>query len=124
MQELIFHIAYMERVKYQDEQTQLIGGMNECIMYDAIVIQNRVIEGLRKEYAEYLEKEKEQIIDAMAKTAMYVGVAPFDEEIANMTFEDLYNQTYSKDEFDFQMPEKEIEARNIIQDLKDRYEKD
>lgn len=64
MQELIFHIAYMERVKYQDEQTQIIGGMNECIMYDAIVIQNRIIEALSKEYAEYLEKEKEQIINA------------------------------------------------------------
>jgi|LakMenE18May11ns_1017448.scaffolds.fasta_scaffold9884529_3 hypothetical protein len=61
MQELIFHIAYMERRKYQDEQTQILGGMNDCIMYDAIVIQNRVIEELTKEYSEYLEKEKEQI---------------------------------------------------------------
>ena len=64
MQELIFHIAYMERVKYQDEQTKIIGGMNECIMNDAIVIQNRIIEELTKEYAEYLEKEKEQICNA------------------------------------------------------------
>jgi len=61
MQELIFHIAYMERRKYQDEQTQILGGMNDCIMYDAIVIQNRIIKELTKEYSEYLEKEKEQI---------------------------------------------------------------
>jgi methenyltetrahydromethanopterin cyclohydrolase len=64
MQELIFHIAYMERRKYQDEQTQILGGMNDCIMYDAMVIQNRVIEELTKEYSEYLEKEKEQIRNA------------------------------------------------------------
>ena len=61
MQDLIFHIAYMERRKYQDEQEKIIGGMNNCIMNDAIVIQNKVIEELTKEYAEYLEKEKEQI---------------------------------------------------------------
>jgi hypothetical protein len=64
MQELIFHIAYMERRKYQDEQTTILGGMNDCIMNDAIVIQSKVIEELTKEYAEYLEKEKEQIVDA------------------------------------------------------------
>jgi hypothetical protein len=66
MQELIFHIAYLERRKYQDEQTQILGGMNDCIMYDAIVIQNRVIEELTKEYSEYLEKEKEQIQKAFS----------------------------------------------------------
>lgn len=66
MQELIFHIAYVERRKYQDEQTQILGGMNDCIMYDAIVIQNRIIEELTKEYSEYLEKEKEQIKTAFA----------------------------------------------------------
>jgi len=60
MQELIFHIAYMERRKYQDEQTTLLGGMNDCIMNDAIVIQSKVIEELTKEYAEYLEIEKKQ----------------------------------------------------------------
>lgn len=66
MQELIFHIAYMERRKYQDEQTTILGGMNDCIMNDAIVIQNKVIEELTKEYAEYLEKEKEQIQKAFS----------------------------------------------------------
>jgi hypothetical protein len=86
MQELIFHIAYMERVKYQDEQTKIIGGMNECIMNDAIVIQNRIIEELTKEYAEYLEKEKEQIIDAVNYGAERFG------DIA----EDYYNQTYNQ----------------------------
>jgi len=66
MQELIFHIAYMERRKYQDKQEKIIGGMNDCIMNDAIVIQNKVIEELTKEYAEYLEKEKEQIQKAFS----------------------------------------------------------
>ena len=81
-------------------------------------------------------KEKNQIIHAMEIAAMYVSAASLDKEIGKMTFEDLYNQTYNqkydgiklktfiRDEFDFQMPEKEIEARNIIQDLKDRHEKD
>ena len=44
----------------------------------------------------YLEKEKEQIIDAMEKTAMYVSAASLDKEIGKMTFEDLYNQTYNQ----------------------------
>jgi len=42
----------------------------------------------------FLEKEKEQIIDAMERTAMYVSAASLDKEIGKMTFEDLYNQTY------------------------------
>ena len=43
-----------------------------------------------------LEKEKEQIIDAMERTAMYVSVASIDKEIGKMTIEDLYNQTYNQ----------------------------
>ena len=94
MQELIFHIAYMERRKYQDEKTQILGGMNDCIMYDAIVIQNRVIEELTKEYSEYLEKEKEQIIDAFEYGQMNVNEdgCLLDENGA----EDYYNQTYNQ----------------------------
>jgi hypothetical protein len=45
---------------------------------------------------ELLEKEKEQIIDAMERTAMYVSAASLDKEIGKMTFEDLYNQTYNQ----------------------------
>jgi hypothetical protein len=91
MQELIFHIAYMERRKYQDEQTQILGGMNDCIMYDAIVIQNRIIEELTKEYSEYLEKEKEQIINAnRSGVDMVVNKEKF------ITGEDYYNQTYNQ----------------------------
>jgi hypothetical protein len=44
-------------------------------------------------------KEKEQIIDAMERTAMYVSAASLDKEIGKMTFEDLYNQTYNNDKF-------------------------
>jgi hypothetical protein len=43
-----------------------------------------------------MEKEKEQIINAMEKTAMYVSAASLDKEIGKMTFEDLYNQTFNK----------------------------
>ena len=85
MQELIFYIAYMERVKYQDEQTKIIGGMNECIMNIAIVIQNRIIEELTKEYAEYLEKEKEQIINAFHNGWNW-----------NNDAEKYYNETYNQ----------------------------
>ena len=92
MQELIFYIAYMERRKYQDEQTQIIGGMNESIMNDAIVIQNRVIEELTKEYAEYLKKEKEQIIEACNQSDL--------DGLSGRIFpnyaQEYYNQTYKK----------------------------
>ena len=83
MQELIFHIAYMERRKYQDEQTQIIGGMNECIMNDAIVIQNRIIEELTKEYAEYLEKEKKQIIAPVDRLCDFYGHPHIGEQMYN-----------------------------------------
>ena len=94
MQELIFHIAYMERVKYQDKQTKIIGGMNECIMNDAIVIQNRVIEELSKEYAEYLEKEKEQIQNAFSdgqETPLNHPTLP------HYSREEYYNDNYNQD---------------------------
>jgi hypothetical protein len=84
MQELIFHIAYMERRKYQDEQTQILGGMNDCIMYDAIVIQNRVIEELTKEYSKYLEKEREQLLNA------------FRDDSWDKSFNEYYNETYNQ----------------------------
>ena len=80
MQELIFHIAYMERKKYQDEQTTLLGGMNECIMNDAIVIQDKVIKELTEEYAEYLEKEKEQIKKAYKDCHDYMHIYGLDLE--------------------------------------------
>ncbi len=109
MQELIFHIAYMERRKYQDEQTHILGGMNDCIMYDAIVIQNRIIEELTKEYSEYLEKEKEQIIDAgnggfLINFLHREKIAKMsDDELRDSLVEDTisygeeyYNQTYNQ----------------------------
>jgi hypothetical protein len=81
----------MERRKYQDEQTQILGGMNDCIMYDAIVIQNRVIEELTKEYSVYLEKEKEQIKDAYAD-----GLNAHRTNFCNR--DEYYNQTYNQNE--------------------------
>ena len=93
MQELIFQLAYKERRKYQDEQEKIIGGMNDCIMYDAIVIQNRVINELKKEYAEYLEKEKEQIVEAHGIKGWY---KPVDKTSGTTTGEEYYNQTYNQ----------------------------
>jgi len=87
MQELIFHIAYMERRKYQDEQEKIIGGMNDCIMNDAIVIQSKVIEELTKEYAEYLEKEKKQIKRAYIDNHNLGHIYGLDAE-------EYYNDTY------------------------------
>jgi hypothetical protein len=49
-----------------------------------------------KDKIKFLEKEKEQIIDAMEKTAMYVSAASLDKEIGKMNFEDFYNQTYNQ----------------------------
>jgi hypothetical protein len=89
MQELIFHIAYMQRRKYQDEQEKIIGGMNDCIMNNAIVIQNKVIEEFTKEYAEYLEKEKEQIMNAYWEGGQ-------DVPTHNSTVEQYFNQTYNQ----------------------------
>ena len=43
------------------------------------------------------EKEKEQIIDAMERTAMYVSVASIDKEIGNANPEEYYNQTYNNE---------------------------
>ena len=98
MQELIFHIAYMERRKYQDEQTQILGGMNDCIMYDAIVIQNRVIEELTKEYSVYLKKEKEQMYNAWKKSAIESSEYDIIDEIEYDIFEQYYNKTYNQNE--------------------------
>ena len=92
MQELIFHIAYMERRKYQDEQTQILGGMNDCIMYDAIVIQNRVIEELTKEYSEYLEKEKEQIMEAVNYGNRQDHYDATEVELSNYYYNETFNQ--------------------------------
>jgi hypothetical protein len=49
-----------------------------------------------KLYERAKQMEKEQIMDAMEKTAMYVSAALIDKEIGKMTFEDLYNQTYNQ----------------------------
>jgi hypothetical protein len=93
MQELIFHIAYMERRKYQDEQTQILGGMNDCIMYDAIVIQNRIIEELTKEYSEYLEKEKEQMLNFY----MWMRMNENTEKYLDYSDEDMFKEYLNQD---------------------------
>jgi GTPase involved in cell partitioning and DNA repair len=60
------------------------------------IVMNADYELMDKLFKEALEKEKEQIIDAMEKTAMYVSAASLDKEIGKMNFEDFYNQTYNQ----------------------------
>ena len=67
------------------------------VLYDAQMLQAcAAIEGTIEYAKSLIIKEKEQIIDAMERTAMYVSVASIDKEIGKMTIEDLYNQTYNQ----------------------------
>lgn len=43
------------------------------------------------------EMEKEQIIELIRQTAMFMAAADFDEDIAKMTFEDIY-ETFKQQE--------------------------
>jgi len=43
-----------------------------------------------------LEKEKEQSIELIKQTAMFMAAAPLDEEIAKMSYEDVYNSYYNQ----------------------------
>jgi hypothetical protein len=43
-----------------------------------------------------LEKEKEQSIELIKQTAMFMAAAPLDEEIAKMSYEDIYNSYYNE----------------------------
>lgn len=54
------------------------------------VIQNKVIEELTKEYAEYLEKEKEQIIDFGYKCRNKC------KKDSTLLPQDIFNQTYNQ----------------------------
>jgi hypothetical protein len=72
-------------------------------MYDAIVIQNRIIEELTKEYSEYLEKEKEQIIDSYY--GKIDGVFGYREE-----GQEYYNQTYNQDRITISETKRSIEG--------------
>lgn len=38
--------------------------------------------------------EKEQSMDLIKQAAMFMGASNFDEEIASMTYEDVYNSYY------------------------------
>lgn len=69
---------------------------------------------------EALEKEKKQIIDPVNRLCDFYG----HEHIGEQMYNTRYVEPKLKPIYEFQMPEKEIEARNIIQDLKDRHEKD
>ena len=68
------------------------------VLSDAQMLQAcGAIEGTIEYAKSLIIKEKEQIIAAMERTAMYVSVASIDKEIGKMTIEDLYNQTYNNE---------------------------
>jgi hypothetical protein len=43
-----------------------------------------------------LEKEKEQSIELIKQTAMFMAAANLDSEIAKMSYEDVYNSYYNQ----------------------------
>jgi hypothetical protein len=79
-----------ELIERLDKTEKQLENENNLVMSSALYAARSMAE-------ELLEKEKEQIIDAMERTAMYVSAASLDKEIGKMTIEDLYNQTYNQD---------------------------
>ena len=55
----------------------------------------------KQKFKELLEKEKEQSIGLIQQTAMFMAASSLDEDIAKMSYEDVYNsyynQTYNND---------------------------
>lgn len=49
-----------------------------------------------KEIVEALEKEKEQSIELIKQTAMFMAASNLDEDISKMSYEDVYNSYYNK----------------------------
>ena len=45
-----------------------------------------------------LEKEKEQSIELIKQTAMFMAASNLDSEIAKMSYEDVYNSYYNQKE--------------------------
>ena len=77
---------------------ELINWCNSCLTDKSMSDGGRIaLEVTIVRATDLIEKEKEQIIDAMERTAMYVSAASLDKEIGKMTIEDLYNQTYNQD---------------------------
>jgi hypothetical protein len=53
---------------------------------------------LRNVVNEALEKEKEQSIELIKQTAMFMAASNLDSEIAKMSYEDIYNSYYNQNE--------------------------
>ena len=45
-----------------------------------------------------LKKEKEQSINLIKQTAMFMAASSLDEDIAKMSYEDVYNSYYNQNE--------------------------
>ena len=50
----------------------------------------------KKGFDKYLEKEKEQSINLIKQTCMFMGASIIDIEISKMEFEDIYNNYYNQ----------------------------
>ena len=51
---------------------------------------------LLNKFEELLEKEKEQSIGLIQQTAMFMAASSLDEDIAKMSYEDVYNSYYNQ----------------------------
>ena len=49
-----------------------------------------------KEIEPYLEKEKEQSLNLIKQTCMFMGASIIDIEISKMEFEDVYNSCFNQ----------------------------
>jgi hypothetical protein len=49
-----------------------------------------------KDKIKFLEKEKEQSINLIKQTCMFMGASIIDIEISKMEFEDIYNNYYNQ----------------------------
>ncbi len=78
MQEFINELLFIESIKENQ-----ITKSNKAILITAVIKQA-------------LEKEKEQSIELIKQTAMFMAAAPLDEEIAKMSYEDVYNSYYNE----------------------------
>jgi hypothetical protein len=59
------------------------------------IILNADYELMDKLFTKALEKEKEQSINLIKQTCMFMGASIIDIEISKMEFEDIYNNYYN-----------------------------
>ena len=70
--------------------------MQELIQWLEAGWKDEDTETIIKKANQLLLMEKEQSMDLIKQTAMFMGASNFDKEIASMTYEDVYNSYYNK----------------------------